>query len=155
MVQAILEYAEANATSDVRETLQWLTSTGWMLTRAEGGPQASFGDVLLEFTQDDASVVITRDRSQWMADLRVGGMKQVDLDLVWEARARPSRFQLWSRGRSAGQLPHQLPARVSWRSEIPLALAWLRETPGAEHTLRDLAAQRAKSLFGMTPGDRR
>lgn len=108
-----LDYARRRAPEDVRETLDWLLAEGFAVARTAGGPDAGFGDVLVELARGDRSVVIVRDRSQWMCDVATGGGPPRRLDDL----LRESGIDV--EAPPAGALPEQLPAGVAWREVLP------------------------------------
>jgi hypothetical protein len=141
------DYALTKATPDVAATLHWLVAQGAEITSERGGPHESFGNVLVEFALHDAVLVVTRDRDQWMLNVRCGQLPTFDFDVI---HAALTGDDAWSRTLPR-PLPPQLPDGVSWIAELPRALEWLRSTPDAEDQLRRLQRKRAEWLFGPLP----
>ena len=148
-VDDVFDYAVRNATPDVGATLQWLIEQGAAMTRQQGGERESFGNVLLEFTLDDAVLTITRDRGQWMLDVQCGELRRFDFDVI---HAAFHGIDPWAMHDGFAVLPKQLPDGVSWLAEIPSALAWLRSTADVEDRLTLLQRRRGETLFGPLPG---
>jgi hypothetical protein len=138
------DYALTKATPDVAATLQWLVAQGASITREQGGPHESFGNVLVEFTFNDAVLTITRDRGQWLLDVQSGQLRRFDFAVI---HAALSGVDGWSEPMPK-PLPTQLPDGVSWLAEVPAALEWLRTTPDAKDQLVRLQRKRAKQIFG-------
>ena len=140
-----LEYLLERAPSDVRVAVGWLLDRGAVVTQQRGGATESFGNVLVRFDLPDAGVTVTRDRNQWMLTIQTGATQAFDLDLVCAGMTGQDR---WSK--ADGALPEQLPEGVSWASELPKALAWVRATPDAQERLVALGRDRAKQRLGLT-----
>jgi hypothetical protein len=141
------DYALTKATPDVAATLHWLVAQGAAITNERGGSDESFGNVFVEFALDDVVLVITRDRDQWILNVRCGQLPVFDFDVIHAALTGDDAWSLTS----PRPLPPQLPDGVSWIAELPRALEWLRSTPNAEDQLRRLQRKRAEWLFGSLP----
>lgn len=120
----ILEYARETATEDVRATLAWLDGHGFQLQRAIGGRAESFGNLLVQFGgDDDITVEIVRDRSQWSCQIGTLDLSLHPLN-VWITAMddEPPRIP----PRSIGDpLPDQLPDGLNWATAVPRIIEWL------------------------------
>jgi len=133
-IREALEYVESLAPDDVLRTVLLLRDDDWEATGAFGGRHQSFGNVLVEFSKEAARITITRDRSQWMMDLRLEGWGEAfDLDIILDTMA--DRLD-WSKPLDY-PLPEQLPAGVSWVEALPQVLGWLAATSNRESTLTE------------------
>ena len=138
------DYALTKATDDVAETLRWLVAQGAAINNERGGTNEAFGNVLVELSLDGVTLTITRDRGQWMLDVQSGELPRFDFDVIHVALTGDEH---WSR-KTSSPLPVQLPDGVSWMSELPQALEWLRTTADAATKLETLQRRRAAQLFG-------
>lgn len=141
-VDAIL----AVATSDVADAVAWLLAEGALVTGEEAPHGMGFAALELELS--GAQVRMVRDRGQWMLDLRLRGQPWLQLDLVHAVRTGGGDWGS-AEGRT-GPLPDQLPAGLSWRRELPEALAWLRSTADAVEKTAAMGRVRAERLFPRT-----
>jgi hypothetical protein len=139
MVEAIL----AVAIADVSDAVSWLLAEGARVID-EDAPYG-MGFAALELELHGTQVRMVRDRGQWMADLRLEGQPWLQLDLVHAARTGTSD---WGLGHDdARPLPDQLPVGLSWRQELPKALAWLRSTADAVEQTKAMGRIRAAAVF--------
>lgn len=120
----VADYARETATNDVRATLQWLERHGFRLNGAIGGRTESFGNLLLHFTRDDnVTVEIVRDRSQWSCQIGTVDVPQLPLNVLITAMdEEPPRIAPRSLG---DPLPEQLPDGLAWASAVPRIIGWL------------------------------
>ena len=161
---ASLDYALESANPDVALTMQWLLSEGADVAREMGGPTdpQGFGDILIEFVLADTTVLITRDRGQWMMTVQAPGLSRFDFGLIHQTRNHEDPWEppwlgrSWPAGKqtirlataSAPTLPPQLPPGVSWREELPKALDWLSTTADAEAQLQAMKQVRLAYRLG-------
>lgn len=138
-VDAIL----AVATADVADAVSWLLAEGARVTD-EDAPHG-MGFAALQFELDDAQIRMIRDRGQWMCDLRLEGQPWLQLDLVHAARTGGGNWKRASA--STDPLPDQLPVGLSWRRELPEALAWMRTTEGVVEQTQAMGRVRAAKIF--------
>jgi hypothetical protein len=144
VVTEALDYALTTAPDDGGATLRWLVAQGAVITDEQGGRGEAFGNILVRFELGDAELTITRDRDQWLLDVQSGQLSRFDFDVIHVALAGDD---YWEQS-GPGALPAQLPDGVSWLSELPQTLNWLRTTPDAEARLKQLQQKRATQLFG-------
>jgi hypothetical protein len=133
-----------HATTDVRRTVEHLIDErNASVIRVESPSEAGFGNVLIELRDAGVTVTVTRDRGQWMLDVQVDGQDKQQFDLIHAAMTHKVEWPKWT-----GPLPDQLPVGVSWFHWLPLAVDWLRHTPGAAEKLRLLGEDRSRQIFG-------
>ncbi|HSH62093.1 MAG TPA: hypothetical protein VK988_21085 [Acidimicrobiales bacterium] len=90
--------------------------------------------------------MITRDRSQWMADIQLYPWRRLfDLDIILDTI--DGRCD-WTQ--TSPPLPEQLPDGHSWAERLPEALAWSRTAVDAEDLLKEMQLRRSRSLFPPT-----
>ncbi|MEX2458995.1 MAG: hypothetical protein WD770_08425 [Actinomycetota bacterium] len=128
----VFEYAREAANDDVRATLDWLVANGFVLERTAGGPDAGFGDVVVELARGGAeTVTIVRDRSQWTCDIQPDGMNTQPLDVLLAAMTGDQRALDPAPWPLEEPLPGQWPPGVAWRDAVPALLEWLSSGPRA------------------------
>jgi hypothetical protein len=133
-----------HATHDVRRTVEYLIDErDAAIIRVESPPGTPNGNVLIELRDRDVTVRISRDRGQWMLAVRVNGLPEWPLDLIYDAITDRDEWPAWT-----GPLPDQLPPDVSWFDWLPRAIDWLRSTPDAAAKLRQVGEVRASQIFG-------
>lgn len=131
------------ATNDVAETVGWLLAEGAKVSGVD--TPHGMGFAALELELDDVQVRMVRDRGQWMCDLRLEGQPWLQLELIHAARTGDSSWQPQV-GRTS-PMPDQLPVGLSWRHELPDALAWVRSTDDALDQTKAMGRKRAAILF--------
>ena len=138
-VDAILEVA----TADVADTARWLMAEGAWVTYEEAPHGYGVSRCL--------SLSWMTHRSGWFASRAMDARSAVrrsawlQLDLVHAARI--GRVNWKQHGGRTGPLPDQLPVGVSWRHELPAALAWVRSTADAIKHTQAMGRARADQIF--------
>lgn len=90
-----------------------------------GGPDESFGNLLVEFERATIAVRVVRDRSQWFIDIAPPGSRFVGLHVLLTAKdgVKPKL-----RDHRAGMpLPESLPEGVRWTVAVPAVVSWLEQ----------------------------
>jgi hypothetical protein len=143
-IEPVLQYFQETAPPDVLETISWLASQGWRPHSAQGGLSESFGNALVEFSNQGWAIRIARDRDQWMLDIQKPDWKQpIDLQIIADTIAGKND---WS-GDLPHPLPNQIPWEMPWRESVPSALAWIASTHDSERRLKAMQLKRSRSLF--------
>ena len=137
-----LQYALSNANDDVRATLEWLRTTGFVVVQSSGGPDEPFGNVYLLFG-GPARVEIVRDRSQW--NIAVGRPGQGALYPLSVLTAARDGIEWQHPELPSGELPTQLPPGFVWRVEVPSVVNWLHMNWAPERA--DEAAEQARHVM--------
>ncbi len=119
-----LSYAYEKATPDVAALLRWLEGNGFSVSNERGGPGESFGNVLVDFVRRGLVVRITRDRSQWMLDVRPPSGDSFGLHVAVTA-LDGGEPPVPERRDTRDPLPNQLPEDVSWAVDVPRLIDWL------------------------------
>ena len=120
----IVAYAHQRATDDVRDALQWLDREGFKAQSGRGGPNESFGNLLLDLTDDrGVTVEIVRDRSQWSCEIGAKDLPKQPLNVLTTAmNGEPPHIPPGALG---DPLPTQLPDGLEWATAIPRIIEWL------------------------------
>lgn len=132
-IHQVDEFLRQFAPDDVRETVAWLSDSGFTLTSHSG--ESTFGAQFVYAS--DAQILITVDRSQWLLEVAPrAGADAWQYDLLLAAYKALDYAALFPRmgSRSLGDpLPEQLPEGVSWRETLPEILKWVNDesVPGA------------------------
>ncbi len=143
-IEPVLQYFHETAPADVLETIAWLASQGWRPHFAQGGRSESFGNALVDFTNQGWAIRIVRDRDQWMLDIQKPDWKRpIDLQIIADTIAGKKD---WS-GALPDPLPKQIPWEIPWRESVPSALAWIASTQDSEGVLKAMQLKRSRSLF--------
>jgi hypothetical protein len=132
-------YANTQATTDVTRTLQWLEVNDFRLRRAHGGPGESFGNVLLEYERSGTSIVVVRDRGQWLLDVSPSPREPPMEYGILVAAAEGRDFRDYAH--TPGALPEQLPEGVVWHQTLPKVLDWLAG-PDTREAIAEAADQK-------------
>jgi hypothetical protein len=140
-------FLQANGTSDVQDTVAWLSANGYRLASQAGA--SAFG---AEFVfEGEAMIRIVVDRSQWMLDVAPSpGTDPWQYDLLIAAHSGQEygeRFPETGSRATGNPLPDQLPPGVSWRQTLPDILRWVRENEVAE-LVSNAQRQRATLMWG-------
>jgi hypothetical protein len=144
-VEQVLHYLDREATPDVRRTVERLQREGWVATEARGGSSGS-GNAVLHLEREGWLIQISRDRGQWMMDIRPPEWPRAyDLDVIV---ATASGDETWQAGPAGTPLPQQLPVGVGWDDVLPNLLHWMGTTDGARSQLDAARQRRADALFG-------
>ncbi len=125
------------APTDVRDAVAELEHSGFHLATEDVRGMGASG----RFEADDISIIVSRDRSQWLADMVVDDQK-LDFDAVQTTR---TGIDSWDEKPTSK--PEQLPIGVAWLSELPLCITWLRTTPDAVPKVRATQRRRATAIF--------
>jgi len=119
------EFLQRSAPGDVRDTIAWLSVSGYTLGSHHG--EGTFGAQFVYM--GEAKVLITVDRSQWMLDVAPSPDAEAwQYDLLIAAQAEQHYGEVFPTvgTRSVGDpLPEQLPEGVSWRETLPGILQWV------------------------------
>ena len=127
----LVEYLRKHAPIDVNETLEWLTSNGFVATSHRGPADESFGNVVIELQRDDLRVLVWRDRGQWSFDMAPPGDPSFVPAHVLQTAAWPATYRANYAVPGYGPdtpLPRQLPVGTVWAITLPLLADWLTET---------------------------
>lgn len=130
---AVHDFLRRHAPQDVRDTVRWLEEHGYQLTSSPTQAQSSFG-ALMVFT-GDAEVEILCDRSQWfLAVAPTPGGERMQYDLLYAASRGLDYWDCFPRTADVPDfpMPEQEPVGVSWRSNLPAVLDWIRGPGVAE-----------------------
>ena len=137
-----------NPTPDVAAALGMLLDEGFEIVETKGGAGESFGNQLVRLSDGSSEVTVTRDRGQWMLDLRPEGWPAPKpLDLILDVMNGGYRDPP-----SAGGLPNQIPEGVSWVDTAPEALAWAQVGPHRAVLVEAAGWYRSDLMFGPVPG---
>ncbi|HEY3670788.1 MAG TPA: hypothetical protein VGN51_07635 [Acidimicrobiia bacterium] len=141
-------YAVSVATDDVRDTFALLERNGFALTAGIGRGE-SMGGVQVAFTRGSETIQITRDRHQWLMNLRRQEWRDgFDLDIILDTINGRDDWTC-----SFDELPIQLPPGVSWVEALRRAWEWLDRTSDPAPVLKAMQHRRAESMFGPLPAD--
>jgi hypothetical protein len=101
-----------------------LQSEGFHIVDFVGGPEESFGNVLLTF-KHSVRVTIVRDRGQWMADIASSADGETHGLHVLITAITGAEPDPCPSGELLRELPGQQPSGVRWNTEVPRIGRWL------------------------------